>query len=492
LILNAMFPEHDGPQPLAAHFNRHGDGARLALLKLVAALAGVRLDELAQRDAQRRSHDATRLGVAALAGMAIMAGLAVVAIKARGNAERERARGEKLIGFLLTNLRTELKGVGRLDLLDKVNTGVNDYFRAQDLSQMMDGALQQRAQLLQAAGEDDMARGKYEQARQQLVEGERTTAALLQAAPNDQERIFAHSQSEFWVGYVSWRLKEFATARAHFEAYLAHTQRLVQMDPNNPRWQREIGDANLNLGMFVCRRFLDLTRARSYFDASLDEFTVAAQSLPGDSDVLFGLVDSHAGLSDLELMQQHYERASAEREKVAQLLADWLKHDPTNAETRTRQAYNNLGFARIDIAQGATTKAIEQLQEGRAVAEQLAREDPENADARRQLRILALFEARAWMALPISVRPGDAQIDADIGDCDADGTKLDSHELATFCSILRAGYTGLSGHADAAHNQLSALRGETAISRGTLSERWGLDFDEEIAAMTAVINSRSK
>ena len=42
------------PEPLAADFRTEGDGPRLAFLKIVAGIAGLPLDALVQRDAQRR------------------------------------------------------------------------------------------------------------------------------------------------------------------------------------------------------------------------------------------------------------------------------------------------------------------------------------------------------------------------------------------------------------------------------------------------------
>jgi MTH538 TIR-like domain (DUF1863) len=75
--------------PLAADFRRDRDGSRLGLLKLVAGMVGVGLDELVQRDAHRRTRCVTAVIAAALAAMAVMGVLTMLASSARTIATRE-------------------------------------------------------------------------------------------------------------------------------------------------------------------------------------------------------------------------------------------------------------------------------------------------------------------------------------------------------------------------------------------------------------------
>ena len=106
-------------EPIAADLRREGDGRRLAFLKLAAGLSGVRLDELVQREAQRRARRLTIIASAAVAGMTLTSGLAAYAYLQRNEAERQRAIAEResetaratadyLIGtFQLVNPATE-------------------------------------------------------------------------------------------------------------------------------------------------------------------------------------------------------------------------------------------------------------------------------------------------------------------------------------------------------------------------------------------------
>ncbi len=106
-------------EPIAADLRDHGDGKRLARLKLLAGLIGVKLNDLVQREAQRRARRLVALTTASVIGMLFAGGLAFYANARRieANHEREvavreaaasRAASDYLIGtFKLSNPATE-------------------------------------------------------------------------------------------------------------------------------------------------------------------------------------------------------------------------------------------------------------------------------------------------------------------------------------------------------------------------------------------------
>ncbi len=106
-------------EPIAADLRPEADGRRLAFFKIAAGLAGVRLDDLVQREAHRRARRMSLIASAAMAGMALTSGLAfyangqrIEAERQRGIAEREsataRATADYLVGtFELVNPATE-------------------------------------------------------------------------------------------------------------------------------------------------------------------------------------------------------------------------------------------------------------------------------------------------------------------------------------------------------------------------------------------------
>jgi tetratricopeptide (TPR) repeat protein len=81
-------------EPIAADMRPGGDGPHAALIKLVAGMLGLGLDELARRDLQVRQRRLLAITVSAVVGMAMTSLLATVALIARNDAQRQRALAE--------------------------------------------------------------------------------------------------------------------------------------------------------------------------------------------------------------------------------------------------------------------------------------------------------------------------------------------------------------------------------------------------------------
>ncbi len=106
-------------EPIAADIRSGGDGWRLAKLKLIAGLTGVRLSDLVQRETQRRMRRMAAVTVGAMCGMVAMGGLALYAnarrieaneqrVIAQREAAAARAASDYLVGtFELSNPATE-------------------------------------------------------------------------------------------------------------------------------------------------------------------------------------------------------------------------------------------------------------------------------------------------------------------------------------------------------------------------------------------------
>ena len=465
-------------EPLAADFSRKGDGERLALLKLVAVLAGVRLDELVQRDAQRRIRNAMIAGSAAFCGMCVMGVLTFALLRAQASTVREQARSGALIEYMLTDIRTRLQGVGRLDLLDAVNQGALAYYASQTLSKLSNNALMQRAELLQAVGADNERRGKLDEASASFVEAKRTTDALLLAAPDDPKRILMAGRSEFYVGMINWRLGVMDEAEAHFRAYLHLAKRLVQVDPDNPDYLVEKGDASANLGMFFMRQSLDLDHAEPLFLETLADFRQAALQR-NDTDVQMEIADAYGWLGDVERLRGNCEGAYMDRRKFQTTIAALPATDHANADVKTLLVANGLAMARIYLCRGDLDRALGELRARESEAERLAQMDQTDLAAQRQVRILRLFEAKVVMSRLPKSGPGSAVAAPTVGDCTLDGTMLHSEELQTFCRILDARSLLLRGDKAAANRELEGIDFSSVTRRGRLSERWGLDFKDE-------------
>jgi hypothetical protein len=457
-------------EPLAADFRTGRDGPRLALLKLVAGVVGVGLDQLVQRDAQRRVRRVTAVTAVALGAMLAMGVLTAFALSARAEADRQRAEAEGMVEFMLTDLRDKLKGVGRLDVMTSVNERALGYYRKQKLDHLPPASLERRARILHAMGEDDERRGDLDTALAKFVEAKRTTSVLLDAAPANPQRIYDHAQSEYWAAFVDWRRGNIQAARSGFERYAALASRLLRADASNLDWRMEGAYANSNLGMLILRDGDDPAAAEALFTRALETIRSVSAARPADAGIKRELADSYAWLSDSQLAQRRYEQARSNRHQEARLLKELLAADPKNVVFARDLLGNAMGLAQIDLDQGLPLLAAERLQAAYAEAGRLAATDPSDQKLAKQKIILGLVLTKSRLAAQATA----ASVGAALPDCRRPVITGDV-ELHAFCSIIERRVAIYVGGPSPPY--------PVEIPNIQRSARWGIDFAREASLL---------
>lgn len=365
-------------EPLAADFRRGRDGEQLGLLKLVAGIIGLGLDELIQRDAHRRNQRVTAVTAAALAGMIVMGVLTAFALNARSEAERQRGEAEGLVEYMLTDLRDKLKGVGRLDVMTAVNERALKYYSDQDLSKLPVDSLERRARILHAMGEDDEQRGDEQAALDKYLEARRTTAALLAASPNDAVRIYHHAQSEFFIGSHEYNSGDFGHARVAFQAYKTLANRLAAITPDNPKYRQEVGYADSNLCAVAEQKPIDTAAALRYCTDALAETERALRGQKMTTASMSDLAERHAWLADAYFFAGDLSRSKSERLTQEKLLNALIAADPRNMDLKDSWVVLQLAFAKIEMRQGDHNGARQRFEKALAVVEAMIRFDATN------------------------------------------------------------------------------------------------------------------
>lgn len=266
-------------EPIATDFRASGDGRRLGKLKLVSGLLGLRLDNLVQRESQRRQRRMAYVAAASVAGMATTSGLAIAANQARQEAqlqrieaERQRAEADGLVEFMLTDLRGKLEPVGRLDVLKSVGDRALDYYVRQKLEELDGDSLGRRARAMLLVAEVGDLQGNSEAARRGFAEAARSTAELLRREPDNWQRLYDHAQSEFWLAYDAHNRGDNRAALPHFLAYRDLGRRMMRIDPQKLESQVELASAEVNLGVALARE-RRLEEALASFEQAAATFT---------------------------------------------------------------------------------------------------------------------------------------------------------------------------------------------------------------------------
>jgi tetratricopeptide (TPR) repeat protein len=456
-------------EPLAADLREQGDGRRLGLLKLIAGMLGVGLDDLVQRETARRHRRLAWLAAASLAGMAVTSTLAFTAIQARDSARDQRREAEGLVAFMLGDLKDKLEPIGRLDALDGVGSRVLEYYSKQDASELSDAALVQRSRALSLSAQVAYLRGNLDVARRLYGEALAGTEEAVRRNPQDPQRLYDHAQNVFWVGDLARRRGDISQAEAAFREYGRLADRMVAIAPDNLKWRMEVQYARENLGIVLMtqRRFAEAGRQ---FASALGPMQSLANFDPTNGEYRREVSNVLGWLADARRAEGRADEAIALRQRQVLLLEQPAQGQAADVVLNQQfiPAHEALGV--LYSSKGAHPQAIAQHRLALAQAQRLMAVEPENSLWKDMEGSVRLELAKSLLALG---KIGEANAEAAAG-CDAanalrarDANVASWRSLQTICLEMRARL------AAAANAKPDALKIAEAALRSAHSERSG-------------------
>jgi hypothetical protein len=300
---------------------------------------------------------------------------------------------------MLTDLRTKLKGVGRLDVMDDVNQrAMEHYSRQGDLASLSADSLDRRARILHAMGEDDDRSGNLSAALEKFREAHRATAELLRQEPDNPDRIFAHAQSEYWVGQAAWRIRDRETTERHWQGYVAEARKLLERDPDKARANLEMGYALGNLCDLYLHDNFDIAKAIDHCRRSIAFEKKALQYAPDRTEISIALANRYGWLADALLANKSYAEARKARLSEQAIIDGLVAKDPRNFELRFRQSWPLLGMASIALDSGNAQLAAVESARVIAAIKPLTIEEPRNSEVKRALARGHYSRAKAFAA----------------------------------------------------------------------------------------------
>jgi TIR domain-containing protein len=401
----AAFPAEigkDGAEPLAADFRRAGDGRKLAFLKVVAGILGIPLDELIQRDGQRRHRRVMAVTAAAVAAMLVLAAMTVLAIGARRDAERQRGEAEGLVEYMLTDVRPSLKAVGRLDVQHKLNQRAMRYYEGQGrLEALSDDSLERRARVIGAMGEDYENNGYYDRAHAHYAALYRTTQALLAKDPGNPSRVLAHARSENRLALLAITRAQLAETErqrrgpqaaslATIREQLAEASRRLRgtrsllgsiagWGQKQGEWLRLSAYAEGNSCATMLRRGEDKAAALDHCRRAVFYNERLAALHSEDDSASYDLVFHLSWLAEAQHAAGQDAPARSTQARYLGLMDKLIARDPENMLWREQQMELYVRHAKFLRAQGEREAARKYLVEARAISRRLAARDPQNA-----------------------------------------------------------------------------------------------------------------
>jgi hypothetical protein len=399
----------DGAEPLAADFRRAGDGRKLAFLKVVAGILGIPLDELIQRDGQRRQRRVAAVMAAAVAAIVVLGATTIVAVEARREAElqraeaqRQRAEAEGLVEYMLSDVRPSLKSVGRLDVQHKLNERAMRYYAGQGaLDALSDDSLERRARVIGATGEDYENEGYFDKALLHYRTVHASTRALLAKAPGNPTRVLAHARSENRLALLSITRAQQAETRlqqdgrrpelmAAFRDELAEASRrlaatrsllgsIAGWGRKRGEWLRLSAYAEGNSCATLLKRGEDKAAALDHCRRAVVWNERLAALHPEDDSAAYDLVFHLSWLAEAQQAAGRHAEARATQRRYLALMDRLIARDPENMLWREQQMELYVRHAKSLRAGGEPARARQFLDRARAINRRLTARDPNNA-----------------------------------------------------------------------------------------------------------------
>lgn len=438
-------------EPIAADMRPGKDGRRLAQMKLLAGLTGLKLDQLVRRDAARRQRRLVWIASAAVGVAAITMLLALYAIKQRNEARHQRGVAETqrrtaeasldfLIGtFQIANPATENpRTISAVTLLQRVSDRVKTDLKSQPAVS---------ARLLRATGEIYNNLGLPKESERDLraaialapKQSAVRTLALMQLAQLSIKKqdikasaaLLAEAGRSFdpqgeQAPLLSARLAEYQGELAYLR--LDSHRALAELGKSVQNYEALPGDHRLDVARVLLKTGLPLVMLKRFLDA--DDAYAKAQALYteiyGPNHVQTATAMQSRAFAAISAGRADY----AERMANSALITFRRVLDPKNPKIGDI----NLLLGRIQHARGDLVASTESFREAIVLFEEIY------GQTNSKVGDTAYYDARAWSDMGKPDRAlelialAKRSYDASYGALDSDQVQL----LQLRAQVLRA------------------------------------------------------
>lgn len=292
--------------------------------------------------------------------------------EARRIADERRADAEGLVQFMLGDFAESLRPIGRLDLLDEVGQEAMEYLARQARDDDPQTVLN-RARALKTLGEVQVTRQQFELAQQSLGEARALVQPWLgRDSGMRPDFLFESGNIEFWLGAIAYRLEDLEATERYWRNYLKRAETLLEVAPEDPRAETELGYAYNNLGT--------LAEQRGQFEDALDNFQRVAQlrrkliTTPDDPKVV-DLANTLSWTSRIQRQLGRPAAADATLEEALDLITGFRVHsDDARALMQEAILRDLLGIG--SSLQGDLERARDEWLLSLELQEQLVANDP--------------------------------------------------------------------------------------------------------------------
>jgi tetratricopeptide (TPR) repeat protein len=361
-------------EPLAADARTWADGRRGAKLKLIAGLLGVKLDELRQRDLQRRRQ---RQALGAVAATAVTA-LVVIAVLAQISQRHEREKAEQLATFVV-DLGQRLKSETDLETRSLISAEAYKHLQDIDQSKLSPQTGKKVAEVLRQMGQVSQGQGKPQQALEALQKSRDLLEHLYGKYPHDSSLLFELGNAEFYIGKLYRDQGLYEKAMAPMRKYYKLTHKLLATDPENPDWIMEVAYSNNNLAALQLDSGKRIEKKTLEYISQATRLAEKVATLrPHDATLADNISSILAWAASSQLRICDLNKAKQLRHRVFELGKFASRADPANNDFKKHFAFALTGVGSIQRLTGGYARAEKNFERAVAILKELSEMDPTN------------------------------------------------------------------------------------------------------------------
>jgi len=370
----------NGHEPLAANLKQGRDSFRFGVHQLAASIMGVGLDTLVQRG-ERKRRLRTQIAATAATGLAVvMGGLWFNAQNAQKQAEKSRDDAERLVEYMVSDLKGELYSLQRLDILDGLGEEIVNYYEGIDPERLPDERLVKLITALQTLAEVSNLERSFDRSERYLEDASRLIDVLEKRNPQGINSVFYRAQNEYWTGQIYLFQGEFDRSLKFYENYDRLGQLLYKQDPTNKQWIMEAGWGKNNLGMLY-RNMGKLDLAANQYGNAIEIFEKAYQQNTNDVFISYEFANVIAGASYVESLKGNKIKATEYLKRELQIYDNVLNDKNENYKAHH---YRNIAYAQLLRLTGHTDCNSAELEIAAEEAKRLHLHEPKNSKWRRE------------------------------------------------------------------------------------------------------------
>ncbi len=367
-------------EPLAADVRKWADGKHVARLKLISGLLGIRLDELRQRDLQRRRK---RQAVVSLGIVAALT-LAVMTVVSQISEQREREKAEEMATSIV-DLGEQVQSDASLETRAMISALASKHFESLNPEKLSPETAKKVALAMRQMGLVSQGLGKPDEALEAFQRSRDLLSALVKKYPELPRMLFQLGNAEFYIGNLYNNQGSYDNALEAMQKYHRLTRALFDTDPQNPEWIMELSYSHNNLAAVRLDGGMDFDEeTQAHVTEAVRLMETVVELRPDDEAVANNYAIVLAWAADAQYQACNLEKVMALRGRVKELAEFSTLANPRNNDLKAGYAYAITGIARVQTVTGRTDLAEQNLRLAISVMQQLSAADPSNTHYREE------------------------------------------------------------------------------------------------------------